>query len=134
MLRIFRKFFVVRRRRKIRKTAKSKSDFALHKGLALTLAYKRIEHFNAIYGFTFNSVKIKNTTSRWGSCSSKGNLNFNYRMVFLPEKLSDYIIVHELCHLGEFNHSQKFWGLVSRTIPDYMEIRHELKHLRIKLE
>lgn len=134
MLRIFRKFFVVRKRRKIRKTIKSKNDFELHKASALALVNTRVEHFNSIYGFTFNMIRIKNTTSRWGSCSNKGNLNFNYRMVFLTEKITDYIVVHELCHLQEFNHSQKFWKLVERTIPDYIEIRQELKHLRIKLE
>ncbi len=103
-----------------------KKDFAAHKEEALVLAQKRIEHFNKIYKFTFNKINIKNQKTRWGSCSRKGNLNFNYKIALLPPHLADYIIVHELCHLGEFNHSRKFWNLVAKTIPDYLEIRNEL--------
>jgi hypothetical protein len=62
----------------------------------------------------------------------KGNLNFNYKIALLPERLADYIIVHELCHLKEVNHSQKFWNLVAKMMPDYLEIRNELKRSGIK--
>lgn len=131
-MRLFRKFFIVRRRR-VRKSQKSKDDFNLHKQNALSLAKSRLEHFNKIYNFKYNDIRIKNATTRWGSCSSKGNLNFNYRIALLPGSVSDYIIVHELCHLGEFNHSQKFWDLVAKTIPDYMQIRMELKRTKMFL-
>ena len=104
-----------------------KKDFLKHKESALKLAERRIEYFNGVYKFKFNKVSIRNQKTRWGSCSKKGNLNFNYKIALLPERLADYIIVHELCHLGEFNHSRKFWSLVARTIPDYREIRSELK-------
>lgn len=104
-----------------------KKDFMEHKKVALDLAEERIEYFNNIYKFKFNKINIKNQKTRWGSCSSLGNLNFNFKIALLSQKLSDYIIVHELCHLGEFNHSQKFWNLVARTIPDYLEIKKELK-------
>lgn len=77
--------------------------------------------------FDFNRVSIKQQKTRWGSCSSGNNLNFNYKILFLPEKLADYIIVHELCHLKELNHSSKFWNLVGKYIPDYKERRRELK-------
>ena len=133
MLTKFRRFFFVRKRRKIIKTKKSKNDFAQYKAASLVLVNTRIEHFNAVYNFKFNYVRIKNATSRWGSCSSKGNLNFNYRVAFLPEKLLDYVVVHELCHLGEFNHSPKFWNLVAKTVPNYMEIRAELKKISIDI-
>lgn len=105
----------------------TKKDFTEHKDQALIVAEKRIEYFNKIYKFSFNKINIKNQKTRWGSCSRKGNLNFNYKIALLPQRLSDYIIVHELCHLGEFNHSRKFWNLVSKAIPDYFEIRNELK-------
>jgi predicted metal-dependent hydrolase len=105
----------------------SKSDFLEHRDDALVVAENRIAHFNRTYKFGFNKINIKNQKTRWGSCSKKGNLNFNYKIALLPSRLSDYIIVHELCHLGEFNHSRKFWNLVSKTIPDYLEIRSELK-------
>jgi len=109
------------------KTKCTKKEYNLYKGEALALANNRVEHFNKIYGFNFNKIYIKNQKTRWGSCSRIGNLNFNYKIALLPEKLADYIIVHEICHLGEFNHSQRFWNLITRTTPNYKEIRKELK-------
>ena len=104
----------------------TKKDYAEQKDKALAFAQKRIEYFKRIYDFRFNKINIKNQKTRWGSCSRKGNLNFNYKIALLPEKLADYIIVHELCHLKEFNHSQKFWNSVARIIPDYSEIKNNL--------
>ena len=105
----------------------TKKEYREYKDRALSLAQQRIEYFNRIYDFKFNKINIKNQKTRWGSCSKKGNLNFNYKIALLPERLSDYIIVHELCHLKEFNHSQKFWDLVAKIMPDYLEIRNSLK-------
>jgi len=110
----------------------TKKDYAEYKDQALALAEKRIGYFNKTYGFKFNKINIKNQKTRWGSCSRKGNLNFNYKIALLPERLADYIIVHELCHLKEFNHSQKFWNLVAKVMPDYLEIRNELKRSGVK--
>ncbi|MEK7179862.1 MAG: M48 family metallopeptidase [Patescibacteria group bacterium] len=104
-----------------------KRDFVKYKNEALILVQSRIKHFNTIYDFKFNKVTIKNQKSRWGSCSKKGNINFNYKIALLPQELADYIIVHELCHLGEFNHSRKFWNLVEKAIPNYPEIKNKLK-------
>jgi len=109
----------------------TKKDFAEHKDAALVLAKERIAHFNRIYRFKFNEINIKNQKTRWGSCSRKGNLNFNFKIAVLPQRLADYIIVHELCHLGEFNHSRKFWDLIAKALPDYLEIRNELKRNRV---
>jgi hypothetical protein len=111
----------------------TENDYAEYKIKASSLAQKRIEYFNNIYSFKFNRINIKNQKTRWGSCSRKGNLNFNYKIAIIPERLSDYIIVHELCHLKEFNHSQKFWNLVAKTIPNYLEIRKELRKNEIRL-
>ena len=102
-------------------------EFAEHKEKALLLAKNRIEHFNIIYNFNYPKINIKNQRTLWGSCSRKGNLNFNYKIALLPLQSADYIIVHELCHLGEFNHSRKFWDLVAKAIPDYREIRRILR-------
>jgi predicted metal-dependent hydrolase len=66
--------------------------------------------------------------SRWGSCSRKGNLNFNYKLIQLPQELADYIVVHELCHLKQFNHSHAFWNLIAETIPNHIELRKILKN------
>ena len=93
----------------------------------------KIKHFNSFYGFKVNRVAIKNQTTRWGSCSSKGNLNFNYKIIYLRSQLADYLIVHELCHLGELNHSKMFWNLVSKTIPDFIEINKELRRTSVRL-
>ncbi len=109
------------------KTTNDEEEYLDNKEKALKVAESRIEHFNKVYQFRFNKINIKNQKTRWGSCSKKGNLNFNYKIALLPPRLSDYIIVHELCHLGQFNHSQKFWNLVAKTIPNYLEIRDELK-------
>lgn len=116
------------------KRKSSKKDFTTHKERARALAHTRLVYFNETYRFNYNRISIKNQKSRWGSCSSKGNLNFNYKIALLPERLANYIIVHELCHLGEFNHSQKFWDLVAQTIPDYVELRKELKRSGASLQ
>lgn len=109
----------------------TKKDFADNKEEASALAERRIEHFNKTYKFQFNKINIKNQKTRWGSCSRKGNLNFNYKIALLPQRMTDYIIVHELCHLREFNHSRKFWNLVEKTMPDYLDIRAELKKSKV---
>ncbi len=93
----------------------------------LRLLEHRIDVYNRHYGFDFNDIKIKRMKSRWGSCSTKKNLNFNYRLIELPERLIDYVIVHELCHLKEFNHSKKFWNLVALMMPDWKSLRKELR-------
>ncbi len=98
-----------------------------YKEQALLLTKERLEHFNRFYGFKYNKISIKQHKSRWGSCSRKGNLNFNYKVALLPAIQSDYIFVHELCHLQEFNHSSRFWDLVGKTIPNYKQIRRDLK-------
>lgn len=105
----------------------SKYDYFRYKEKAFNLAKARVEYFNKIYNFRFNKITIKRQKTRWGSCSKKGNLNFNYKIALLPEKIADYIIVHELCHLKEFNHSKNFWNLVEKTIPGYSAIIKELK-------
>ena len=111
----------------VRSAKQSKVDFMQYKKEALEQANRKVAYFNDYYKFTFQKITIKNQKTRWGSCSRKGNLNFNYKIALLPEQLSDYIIVHELCHLGAFNHSKKFWNLVAKTIPNYLEARKELR-------
>lgn len=79
----------------------------------------RIDFFRPQLDVSPQRVTIKNQKTRWGSCSSKGNLNFNWRAIITPPKVIDYIVVHELCHLVHLNHSQDFWKLVAATLPDY---------------
>lgn len=100
---------------------------------ARLLVENRLSVLNKVYNFTINRIAIKNTKTRWGSCSSKGNLNFNYKIIYLSPVFADYLIVHELCHLGEMNHSRKFWALVSKIVPNYNIIDKELKRIYIRL-
>ncbi|MFA6027783.1 MAG: M48 family metallopeptidase [Patescibacteria group bacterium] len=108
----------------------SRAEYFTQKEVALNFIENKLKEFNKIYNFSYNRISIRNQRSRWGSCSRKGNLNFNYRILSLPEYLADYIIVHELCHLREFNHSQKFWHLVSLAIPEYKKRRKELRKMQ----
>lgn len=75
----------------------------------------------------YNKVFIKDQKTRWGSCSSQGNLNFNYRLVMAPLPVIDYLVTHELAHLAEMNHSKRFWSLVERVCPEYKKHRQWLK-------
>lgn len=102
------------------------AHYQKHAKEALEFAMQKVEKLNKFYNFSYNKINVKNQKTRWGSCSQKRNLNFNYKILFLPEKLAEYVIVHEICHLQEFNHSRKFWNLVSVAIPNYDEIRKEL--------
>ncbi|HEY5587407.1 MAG TPA: M48 family metallopeptidase [Candidatus Paceibacterota bacterium] len=110
-----------------------KEEYLKYKENATLLVKERIEYFNTFYNYKWNRIVIRNQKTRWGSCSKRGNLNFNYKIVFLSKRAADYIVVHELCHLREFNHSHNFWSLVSQTIPDYLEIRKELKNKGLEL-
>ena len=105
-----------------------RKDYLTNKEEARKIAKKKLLKYNNYYNFKYNRISIRNQKTRWGSCSAKGNLNFNYKICKLPEELCDYVIVHELCHLKEFNHSNNFWELVSLTIPNYKKIRRELKN------
>jgi predicted metal-dependent hydrolase len=109
------------------KPQRTRADYLKNKRAAERLVWGRLEHFNSFYNFSYNRVCIRDQKSRWGSCSARKNLNFTYRIVFLPQELADYLIVHELCHLGEMNHSKRFWVLVAKTIPNYKRIRMELR-------
>ena len=112
-------------------TRHSYKDYIANKEKALLIISKKTEILAKKQGYCYNKINIKNQKTRWGSCSRRGNLNFNYKVIFLPEKIQDYIIAHELCHLREFNHSRKFWNLVEKIIPNYSDIRKELKKNRI---
>lgn len=80
---------------------------------------KRLGELAAMHGFEYEQVRIKNQKTRWGSCSIKRNINLNLRLMMAPEPAIDYVIIHELCHLREMNHTPAFWALVEARCPDY---------------
>ena len=88
---------------------------------------QRVHKYAAIIGVTVGRITIRNQKTRWGSCSSKGNLNFNCLLMLCPEEIRDYVVVHELCHRKELNHSPRFWNEVARVMPDYAIHRKWLK-------
>jgi hypothetical protein len=111
-----------RRRRQVRR-ARSHGErvtYRAHKEYARVLVLERIAYWAPRIGVVPRRIAIRDQRSRWGSCSTKGNLNFNYRLAFVPTELLDYVVVHELCHLHEFNHSERFWSHVARVMPDYV--------------
>lgn len=91
------------------------------------LVTRRVEYFAPIIGVTYGQIAIRTQRTRWGSCSSKGNLNFNCLLGLVPSEVLDYVVVHELCHRKELNHSDRFWNEVSRILPDYKARKQWLK-------
>lgn len=118
-----------KRRTKFKKTSSAIKHYEEHKELARNLTLSRLHHFNQHYGLEWKRVAIRNQRRCWGSCSSLKNLNFNYKIIFLPEHLRDYIVVHEMCHLVHLNHGQKFWDLVSEKIPECRAYADELRKI-----
>lgn len=99
---------------------------------ARRLINERVNFYATILNLKYNVVAIRDQKTRWGSCSRAGNLNFNFRLVFINPELLDYVVVHELCHLKELNHSPQFWQLVQSVLPDYRERRRDLKKLSLQ--
>lgn len=84
-------------------------------------------------GLTYGRITIRNQKTRWGSCSAKGNLNFNYQLYYLPEECADYVVVHELAHRVHMNHSKEFWKLVEYYCPEYQKIRQRMKETVVSI-
>lgn len=92
----------------------------------------RTRELAAQYGFEVNRITVKNIKSRWGSCSTKNNINLNLRLMMANKKVIDYVIIHELCHTIEMNHSKSFWKLVESIIPDYKQSKNYLKDMALR--
>jgi hypothetical protein len=88
---------------------------------------ERVKELSERSGFSYKKITIRSQKTRWGSCSAKGRLSFNYRLMKFRKEAIDYVIIHELCHLKEMNHSKKFWDLVEGFCPDYVNLKKELK-------
>jgi predicted metal-dependent hydrolase len=99
---------------------------------ALVLVRERLPVLNNRYGFSYKRISIRNQKTRWGSCSKRGCLSFNYRIALLRPELADYLLVHELCHLKEMNHSIRFWTLVAKSLPNFRALRRELRAISLR--
>ena len=96
---------------------------------ALKIFPERTAFFAERMGIDYGRITVREQKTRWGSCSQKGNLNFNWKLVLMPQELLDYVVVHELAHRKEMNHSARFWAIVEQEQPDYQKRRNELKKL-----
>ncbi|HEX3021286.1 MAG TPA: SprT family zinc-dependent metalloprotease [Lachnospiraceae bacterium] len=98
-----------------------------YKRNARIILTRSVDYYASRMGIDYGRISVKNQKSCWGSCSGKGNLNFNWKLAMMPQKVLDYVVVHELAHRKEMNHSQNFWKEVAAVIPEYMELRAWLK-------
>lgn len=96
---------------------------------ALKIFPERTAFFAERMGVDYGRITVREQKTRWGSCSQKGNLNFNWKLVLMPQEILDYVVVHELAHRKEMNHSARFWAIVKQELPDYQKRRNELKKL-----
>lgn len=128
--------WIVRNYRKVAELAQeqriySEDEIYAHVDKLCPVLEHRVSYYASLMGVTYGRITIRNQRTRWGSCSAKGNLNFNWKLSLLPDELLDYVIVHELAHRLEMNHSERFWVQVERILPDYKERRRRLKGCRI---
>ena len=128
------KFFF--RNRKLHVTSPSGSQESLNylynawlKHIAKKFIIERAEHLSRKTGFVYNKVSVRGQKTRWGSCSARGTLSFNYKLIQFRKEIIDYVIIHELCHLKEMNHSKKFCKLVERFCLDYKYLKRELRNV-----
>lgn len=104
-----------------------RAEYLLHREAARTLVESRLAVFAPVLGVSYGRVSIRTARTCWGSCSAAGNLNFNYKILFLPAHLQDYVIVHELSHLIELSHSPRFLAVVAGVLPSWRSLRRELR-------
>lgn len=102
----------------------------VYKKLAVNVLRAKAEEYAQKMMVTPTAVKINSAKTRWGSCSGKNSLNFSWRLIMADERCVDYVVVHELAHIAEHNHSERFWALVEKHMPDYKSQEKKLKELQ----
>ncbi len=107
---------------------------AWYKKNARKIITMKVEQYAKSMGVTYGRISIRSQKSRWGSCSSAGNLNFNWHLIMMPSKILEYVVIHELAHRMEMNHSKRFWEIVSKFCPEYKQRIIWLKEQGISYE
>lgn len=105
----------------------SDKERARYISIARDIFTKKTDYYARIMGVSYSRISIREQKTRWGSCSSSGGLNFNWRLIFAPEEVLDYVVVHELAHRMEMNHSKAFYTIVESVLPDYRQARRWLR-------
>ena len=105
----------------------SRQEERSYREKARAILTDKTEYYGRLIGVTYNRIRIADQKTRWGSCSSRGTISYNWHLILLPENILDYVVVHELCHLLEMNHSPRFWSQVEKILPDYRDRRNWLK-------
>jgi predicted metal-dependent hydrolase len=103
---------------------------ALYKKLAATILTRKAVEFSRVMGVAFTAIRITGAKTRWGSCNSERSISFSWRLVMASDELIDYVVVHELSHIIELNHSAQFWDVVGQYIPDFKKRRERLKTIQ----
>ena len=131
---IAEKYLLQKARQEKQKLARGTRDYeqnpaleARYRELARAVIGQRVSYFAAKMGVTYGRISIRDQKTRWGSCSGRGNLNFNWKLVLMPPEVLDYVVVHELAHRKQMNHSPLFWAEVGRVLPDYESRRRWLE-------
>ena len=124
--------WIIRKRQEWSLAGNNQDDVAGEFGERKKRGANAVEYYAKIMGVTYGRISMRNQKTRWGSCSSNGNLNFNNRLLFVPKELVDYVVVHELAHRKEMNHSNAFWNVVEKYMPDYKERRKKLREYHIE--
>ena len=127
-------FWIVRRRpRRRKKTLDAATAAQVEELRRQAKAYLpgRLNELANLYGFQYNTLRIKHNSSNWGSCSSKGNVNLNLNLMRVPQDLQDYVMLHELCHLKFLNHSPQFHALLESVCPGHREKQRRLKEFKL---
>lgn len=129
-----RRYWIYKQTKKVLDTKEKlpsykEEDVPILKKKAREILTRKTDEFKVLLNVDDKKIRIGDQKTRWGSCSSSGTLSYNWHLILLPEELIDYVVVHELCHFIEMNHSKEFWKQVAYILPDYKERRKKLKEL-----
>lgn len=127
-----RRFWIYKQAKRAQRAAENHVEYSESEERRLREKARRVltektDRFKKELDVEYKRIRIGDQKTRWGSCSSKGTISYSWRLILMPDEIQDYVVVHELCHLHEMNHSKKFWEWVGRIIPDYQRRRRWLK-------